>query len=156
MSKTLKENKPEGVEIFADLENCKINGGTLPPDVALTASRPDLVLIDRSSNPPHVILAELTVTWDTVHNTDRARDRKQARYQYLCEDIRERGFKCTNLPFEIGKRGYISQRNRETLFFLSHTCKVKKLLGKISLLASYQIFLARKSQSWSSGGLLKQ
>ena len=38
MYKTLKENKPEGVEIFADLEDCKINGGTLPPDVALTAS----------------------------------------------------------------------------------------------------------------------
>ena len=54
------------MEIFADLEDCKINGGTLPPDVALTASRPDLVLIDRSSNPPHVILAELTVTWDTI------------------------------------------------------------------------------------------
>ena len=31
--------------MFADLENCKINGGTLPPDVALTGSRPDLVLI---------------------------------------------------------------------------------------------------------------
>ena len=92
MYKTLKENKPEGVEIFADLEDCKINGGTLPPDVALTASRPDLVLIDRSSNPHIVILAELTVAWDTVDNTDRARDRK---------DIRERESKCTNLPFEI-------------------------------------------------------
>ena len=149
------------MQIFADLEDNKMNGGTISPDVALTASRPDLVLIDRSCNPPHVILAELTVTWDSLNNTDRARDRKEARYQYLCEDIRERGFKCTNLPFELGTRGYISPRNRETLFFLCHLCKVKKpkqmlkLLGKMSLLASYQIFLARKSQTWSSGGLLK-
>ena len=87
---TLKVNKPEGMQIFADLEDCKVNGGTLPPDVALTASRPDLVLIDRSVTPQHVILAELTVTWDTVGNTDRARDRKQARYQHLSDDIRER------------------------------------------------------------------
>ena len=159
--KTLKENKPENIEIYADLKDCKINGGTLPPDVALTGSRPDLVLVDRSCNPHHVILAELTVTWDTVANTDRARDRKEARYQYLSEDIRQNGYKCSNMPFEIGARGYISPRNRETLMFLSHTCRVAKpknlikLIGKVALLGSYQIYLARKSQTWSSGGLLR-
>ena len=88
--KTLKENKPNEIEMFADLENCKINGGTLPPDVALTGSRPDLVLINRTTK--QVILAELTVTWDTVANTEAAKDRKQARYHYLAEDIKANGF----------------------------------------------------------------
>ena len=111
--KTLKNNIPRGMEIYADLEGCMINGGTLPPDVALTGSRPDLVLVNRASSPVQVILAELTMTWDTVANTNNARDRKQARYQYLTEDIQQRGFKCVNLPFEIGVRGYISPRNKE-------------------------------------------
>ena len=35
---TLKENKPKDIQIFADLEDCKVNGGTLPPDIALTGS----------------------------------------------------------------------------------------------------------------------
>mgnify|MGYP007114566149 CR=1 FL=1 len=89
------------------------------------------------------------------------RDRKEARYQYLSEDIRQNGYKCSNMPFEIGARGYISPRNRETLMFLSHTCRVAKpknlikLIGKVALLGSYQIYLARKSQTWSSGGLLR-
>ena len=64
-----------------------MNGGTHQPDVALTTSRPDLVLINRSTAPQHVVLAELTMTWDTVANTDRARDRKEARYQYITEDM---------------------------------------------------------------------
>ena len=148
------ENKPDNIEIFADLEDCRVNGGTLPPDVALTTSRPDLVIIDRSCNTQHVILAELTVTWDTVVNTDRARNRKEARYQCLTQDIKDKGFKCSNLPFKIGARGYISPRNRETLMFLSHMCNVRKpkhlnkQLGKVSLLGSYQIYLTRKSQTW--------
>ena len=100
--KTLKENKPNHLEIFADLEDCKINGGTVPPDVTLTGSRPDLVLVDRQSKK--VSLIELTITWDTTANTDAARDRKQARYAYLKEDIEERGFHCFNNPLEIGTR----------------------------------------------------
>ena len=138
-----------------------MNGGTLPPDVALTTSRPDLVVIDRSCTPQQVTLAELTMTWDTTANMDNARNRKEARYEFLTEDIQQNGFKCNNLPFEIGVRGYISKRNRETIMFLSHTCNVRnpkylmKMLGKLALLGSYQIYLARNSQSWSSGGLLK-
>ena len=65
------------------------------------------------------------------------------------------------MPFELGVRGYISPRNEETPMFLAHTCKVKKpknmlkVLGKLSLLGSYQIYLARRSQSWTPGGLMR-
>ena len=65
------------------------------------------------------------------------------------------------LPFEIGVRGYMSKRNREIIMFLSHTCNVRnpkyltKMLGKLAIMGSYQIYLARNSQSCSSGGLLK-
>ena len=79
-----------------------MNGGTLPPDVALTTSRPDLDVINRSCSPQQVTLAELTMTWDTTDNMNNAKSRKEARYEFLTEDIQQKGFKCNNLPFEIG------------------------------------------------------
>ena len=95
----------------------------------------------------------------SIANTDAARDRKQARYAYLKEDIEERGFHCFNNPLEIGTRGYISQRNKSTNSYLAEICKVRKpklfvkTIGKIALLDSYQIYLARNSQDWSAGGV---
>ena len=82
------------------------------------------------------------------------------RYEYLAADIESRGYKCQNRPLEVGVRGYISPRNRETLFFIAHMCKVKRpreliqRIGKTAVLGSYQIYLARKSQEWSPGGLI--
>ena len=156
--KTLKQTKPNDLEIYADLENCRINGGTVPPNIALTTSRPDLVLVDTKTKK--VTLIELTITWDTAANTDAAGERKQARYTYLSEDIEEKGYTCHNSPLEIGTRGYISPRNKSTLMYLAHICNIKKpqnfikTIGKLSLLGSYQLYLARNSQDWSSGGLL--
>ena len=124
----------------------------------MTESRPDLVLVDIDSKK--VFLVELTMTWDTPANVEAARARKQARYAYLADDIEANGFHCLNQTLELGVRGYISQRNKYTIQDLCVLCKVRnnnllvKTLGKLSLLGSYQIYLARKSQDWSPGGLL--
>ena len=37
----------EGVEIFADLDGHRVNGVTIPTDLAMSAQKPDLVLIQR-------------------------------------------------------------------------------------------------------------
>ena len=82
------------------------------------------------------------------------------RYEYLVADIESRGYKCHNRPLEVEARGYISPRNRETLFFIAHMCKIKRpreliqRIGKTEVLGSYQRYLARKSQEWSPGGLI--
>ena len=62
----------------------------------------DLVVINRSCSPQQVTLAELTMTWDTTANMNNAKSRKEARYEFLTEDIQQKGLKCNNLPFEIG------------------------------------------------------
>ena len=36
----------ENIEVYFDLEGKKINGGTIPSDILVTLSRPDLVIID--------------------------------------------------------------------------------------------------------------
>ena len=49
----------EGFEIYTDLEGCKVNGGTIPPDIIVTdAVRPDMVIINRRASP----VVELTVS----------------------------------------------------------------------------------------------
>ena len=34
--KEMSESKPPGIEIYADIEGAKVNGGTLPPEVVIT------------------------------------------------------------------------------------------------------------------------
>ena len=46
LTTTIIENKPENLEIYSDISGLDINGGTIPPDVLVTTSRPDLVLLN--------------------------------------------------------------------------------------------------------------
>ena len=71
----------EGVEIYADLEGHRVNGVTIPADVAMTAQKPDLVIINRKAK--EVKLIELTVPWDTSANIQAATTRKAERYKEL-------------------------------------------------------------------------
>ena len=47
ITKTMIDNKPENIEIFADICGLSFNGGTIPPDVVSTQLKPDLVLLNR-------------------------------------------------------------------------------------------------------------
>ena len=50
----VKEDQPENIKIYADLEGHKINGKTIPQNIVVSASLPDLVVIDNSTSPPTV------------------------------------------------------------------------------------------------------
>ena len=128
------------------------NGGTLPPHIAITGSRPDLVLINTTEKT--VWLLELTVSFET--NFDAAHTRKKLRYTSLAEDITEAGYTCNNVPFEIGSRGHVSLANKTTLCTMHSLCKPKTRLSKftqdiskISLLCSYSIYLSRSESNWT-------
>ena len=151
---SINNNKKEGVTTFADLNGWRVNGGTVPPDLVLTEQIPDLVIIDRSVMPAKVVLLELTVPWDTASSFEAALDRKTAWYERLALDLEERGFLVSNMPLEIGCRGVIDKRNSlvlETicnLFNIRAHQRLKGALGRIALLGSYRIYLARKSLEW--------
>ena len=156
---TFSSQRLEGVELFADLEGLRVNGVTVPPDLALTAQKPDLVIIKRGTK--EVFLVELTVPWDCSSNMAAAVQRKSERYQGLASAIEENGFKCFNTPLEIGTRGVINSRNRAVLNRLCLAMKVKKIsnlittCSKLALLGSYTLWNARYSTDWNSGGYLK-
>ena len=46
----------DGVEVYADLEGHRINGVTVPLNIAITGLKPDLVIVKRNSTPPEVAL----------------------------------------------------------------------------------------------------
>ena len=98
---TFSFQRLEGVELFADLEGLRVNGVTVPPDLALTAQKPDLVIIKRKTK--EVFLVELAVPWDCSSNMAAAVQRKSERYQGLASAIEENGFKCFNTPWKLGQ-----------------------------------------------------
>ena len=157
--KEMMESKPAGITVFADIEGAKVNGGTLPPEIIITTQRPDLVIVNRTTTPPTVLLAELTCPF--TRNIEAANKRKRDRYKFLTTDIEEAGYKCSNLPFEIGSRGHVTQTNRNTLVHLCHVTGIKRAqqvirnCSKLVLLGSYTIFNARTSNDWSEPSFLK-
>ena len=107
------------------------------------------------------MLLELTVPWYLSNSFQAALERKTARYERLAGYLRDLGYNTLNLPLEVGCRGVIHTRNHlvlETLFNLIKIRAHKKLLGslgRIALLGSYRIWLARHSQEWTGGELIR-
>ena len=145
------EGKPEKLELFADIEGYKINGGTIPADILCTLERPDLVLIDRTSKK--ILLLELTCSFES--NLETANSRKTKKYQDLKTDLETQGYTVTLLPFEVGSRGLVNKRNKTALenIFKANKISVKtgklfKEMSKVALLCSFSIFHARDQPTW--------
>ena len=132
---------------------------TIPPDILITSSKPDMVIVDHSTAQTKVQLIELTIPWDS--GAEDARLRKQQRYSSLVVDIKENEFQCTHTTLEIGARGHITPRNKSTLTWLCSLVRERKVsrftsnVSKLALLGSYTVWVARRSPDWSAGNLLK-
>ena len=137
-----------------------MNGVAIPADVAMTAQKPDLVIINQSK-VMEVKLVELTLSWDTPENLDAAAARKAERYKELTTTIQGNGFKCHNIPLEVGTRGFINGKNKNILTQLCHSLRITKVssvvknCSKLALLGSFTIWNARYSSDWNGGAVLK-
>ena len=157
----LNMNKPSGISITADLPGWRVGGGTVSPDLALTGQVPDIVIHDKSSTPHKIILLELTCPWDSAASFRKAESRKTDRYDRLCLDLEAAGLQAINMPLEVGVRGYINPRNMAVLATLSSMCRVRdfknfaRTLAKVSLVGSYRVWLARRSNEWAPGNLVR-
>ena len=140
------------LSIFADIENCTIGGGTVPPYVIATSQKPDIVLV--WSTEKKVILFELTVPFEP--NIINAHQTKIDRYSSLVSNIADTGFDCSLIAIEIGSRGLIDTDNKKrmTSIFrqLKSSTKYSELKNKISksvLTSSYSIYNARHEPEWN-------
>ena len=64
LARVILANKPENIEVYADIPGLDLNGSTIPPDILVTLSRPDLVIINRSLKS--VYLLELTCSFEKL------------------------------------------------------------------------------------------
>ena len=87
MTLTIKENLPDHIKVYADLEGHKVNGGTIPQEMVVTSSLPDLVIVDSSTPVKTVYLFELTVCFEQTDNIQSAHQRKLDIYSSLSADI---------------------------------------------------------------------
>ena len=107
-----------------------------------------------------IVLLELTCFFDSATLFKDAFDRKTERYERLTLDCKKLGYATYNTPLEIGARGVITARNHSVLAMVARMChiqdlkKLRKTLGKIALVASHRIYLARNSNDWCSGKLV--
>jgi hypothetical protein len=125
MTLTIKENLPNHIQVYADLDGRKVNGGTVAQDVVVTSSLPDLVIIDSSTPTKTIYLFELTVCFERTDIIQSAHQRKLNRYSSLSADIEERGYSCKNIPFEIGSRGHLTPDNKSILSIIHKLCSIK-------------------------------
>ena len=125
-------------------------GGTLPPDVAVTNLKPDIVIVDRRNRK--VAIFELTCPAE--HRIAAAHTLKAHKYSHFESDQTHNT--VTVAPFEIGSHtGYVSKDNKTRLASLHKFCKksikLKKFVNNISaitILGSYYIFNCRSQVLW--------
>jgi hypothetical protein len=140
--------------VTSDLPGGKKYGdSTINPQLTVTPLKPDIV-VEMDSK---VIMIELTVPFET--NLDRRHEEKSAKYAHFKTDITVKT--CTVLCLEIGSRGTISPRNRQTLKEIhaisDKKLSIKQICKKISLItiaASYFIFTQRSAPVWGNPPLL--
>ena len=149
--------KTHDTTIYADIESFKINNSTIPADILTTAVRPDIVILNRKEH--RIELLELSCSFET--NVESAHQKKFRKYLDLQEDLQNMGWSVQLVPFEIGSRGYVTKRNRESITqcLKRNHMKVKhnqlfKDLSKISLLCSFVIFQAHCQPAWQAPPLL--
>ena len=145
--------------MYADLEGfCAPHGGVIPPHLLVTNLKPDLFIVNESTNI--AVLLELTCPWDS--NITRSHDFKQEKYAPLVNDLSNR-FTVFYFPIEVSVRGQISKGNRARFkSFLYRSCEnarkmhpeIMRVCSKAALLSSFSIFFARKEPSWISPPLL--
>ena len=84
-------NKPVNMEVYADLNGWRVNGGTVPSDLVATGQIPDIVLLDRVKKT--IVLLELTCPFDSSASSFKAAlDRKTIRYCRLALDCESLGY----------------------------------------------------------------
>ena len=111
ISKCLNKSK---FKCYIDIEWSQTSaGGTLPPNLAVSTLKPDIVIIDKASKT--VSIFELTIPAE--HRIKKAHELKYEKYQHFITDIKNHSVNV--LPFEIGSHtGYISQKKIRKLFTL--------------------------------------
>ena len=133
-------------KILVDLDS----GLVFPSFIAITSSRPDVVIY--SVLKKTVILIELTSPCE--ENFEDRHFEKVSRYDALCVNIRENGWRHYLFAIEVGARGYCAQNVRSCFRRLGYNTKeTKAVLSELSSVAvqcSFVVWLNRDCKVWTT------
>ena len=136
--------------VHSDIPGYTIGGGSVPPEICITAQKPDIVILDQKQKVIHIF--ELTVPLE--HNIEDRQTDKMNKYAHFLTDCS--GYKCNVTAFEIGSRGYISTRNHSALYTLHKftkpglkLSKFKENISALSVYSSYHIFITRNEEMFN-------
>ena len=126
------------------------NGGTLPPDVAVSTLEPDIVIVDRNNKKAAIF----ELTCPPEHRIETANTLKLNKYSHFNSDQHE--MQVAVDAFEVGsKTGHLTKDNKARLAKMHKYCKkgikLKQFVSNISaitILGSYYIFNCRSQVLW--------
>ena len=138
--------------VYSDLPGWETTGGgTIPPALCVTNLKPDIVIVDEHTKTLHIY--ELTMPLS--RNIEERHVEKTLKYTPFLTDIT--GYKCTLNCFEISSTGFISNRNKSTLYslhkFLKKSLKRSSFMENLNALAwygSYKVWLSREDPEFAS------
>ena len=149
----IRPHLKDGFILYSDMPGYTApHGGTIPPNILVTAFKPDIVIVSQTSQ--EVVVLELTCPWDS--NIARSHNYKSEKYAPLIADLSQTRV-VSFFAIEVSARGQISKDNRSRLTsFLLKCCSgprslTKSLLNissKSALLSSYSLFCARMEPTW--------
>ena len=108
----MKSVKPENITVYADIDEHKMNGGSIPSDTLVTKTRPDLVMINRAEK--RIDLLELTISYEK--NIEKAHLLKKKKYFDLKQTLIRLVGRLTLCHFEVGSRGQVTRRNKSSIY----------------------------------------
>ena len=108
--------------IISDLPGRSLSGLTIPPEVLVTSSRPDLVIHYPEANVIKII--ELTVPFET--NIEKEHAFKSNKYDTLIQDIEDKQISSELTCVEGGCRGYVSESNKIRITTILKSLDIKQ------------------------------
>ena len=113
----VKSNIPQGYGVLSDLPESQPY--TLPPHIAATDQRPDLVVWNNEMKEVWVV--ELTICFE--NRFDETNLLKAGRYADLMQQVTTSNYSGTLLTLEVGSRGFLSLSNFTKLQHELLVCK---------------------------------
>ena len=131
-------------------------GGTVPPELAITPLKPDITIWDKECEKFHIFELNCPIQENIVaRNTD-----KTNKYAHFIKDISNA--KTSVTAFEVSSRGYLSPENHKNLKALHKFCQptiklstFKQNISTLSIYSSYHIWLCRSDRNFVQPPYLK-
>ena len=144
------------LKVYADIPGHQTSaGGTIPPALMITAEKPDIVIIDERKKVVNIF--ELTVPFE--HNKELRNTSKNDKYDLMKTEISN--YKTEVEAFEVGARGYTSRENLSRLKNIHKLCRkdiklrdFEENIARLTINASYYIYLCRDQTEWAAPPLL--